>query len=631
VAEQGQRRKLAAILSADVVGYSRLMQDDDAATVETLTRYRAIFSDFVKRHEGRIVDSPGDNILAQFDSPVEAVQCAVEIQRELARRNLQLAQHRQMQFRIGINLGDILSRDDGTIYGDGVNVAARLESLAEPGGIMISESARMQVRTLIDVGIADAGEHEVKNIKEPVHAYRIVLDETTPRARVSRIVPRAKTAALAAAALVIAIVVGMALRSGGETEDPILAMPTGPTIAVLPFTNMSGDPEQEYFSDGITEDIITELSRFDELHVISRLSTFQYKGKAVDVRQVGRELGAHYVVEGSVRKAGNRMRVTAQLLDAKDGKHLWAESYDRNLTAVDIFAVQDEVTGHIVTTIADAYGIIRVTQMTSVTRKHTQDLGGYECVLRAHEYYRAKLNPSNHFEVRNCLEEAVATDPGYADAWTWLAGAYRDEYEFSFNTRPNSLERAETAAKKAIALEPLNQAAHAFLADVMFDRHDADSYFEQAEHSVAINPNSANVLVWQGHRIAFAGKWERGIALVRKGFALSRNPPGWMYWPTTVYYYNKGEYEQALVEALNMKLPGFFVNHYLLAATYAQLGRKQEAHAAVDDLLGVFPNFGVDGRTHLRGWYWEAELEERLVDGLRKAGLNIPDEPSTAD
>jgi len=623
VAEPGQRRKLAAILSADVVGYSRLMQDDDAATVETLTKYRTIFGEFASRHDGRIVDSPGDNILAQFDSPVEAVQCAIEIQRDLGRRNLQLANHRQMQFRIGINLGDILSRDDGTIYGDGVNVAARLEALATPGGIMISESAQMQVRSLIDVNISDAGEHEVKNIAEPVHAYRIALDETTRERQGAHKMPRARLAITAGVILVIAIVAGIMTRPDSEPEDPILAMPTGPTIAVLPFTNLSGDPEQEYFSDGITEDIITELSRFDELHVISRLSTFQYKDKAVDVRKVGRELGAHYVVEGSVRKSANRVRVTAQLLDAKDGKHLWAESYDRDLTAADLFAVQDEVTGHIVTTIADAYGIIRVTQMANVTRNQTRNLGGYECVLRAHEYYRAKLSPDYHLVVRNCLEEAVETEPGYADAWTWLAGTYRDEYEFGFNPRPNPLARAETAANKAIELDPLNQAAHAFLADVLFDRHDADSYFDQAEHAVAINPNSANVLVWQGHRIAFAGKWERGIALVRKGFVLSRNPPGWMYWPTTVYYYNKGNYDQALVEALNINLPGFFVNHYLLAATYAQLGRTKEAKASVDDLLAVFPGFATDGRAHFRGWYWEEELEQRLIDGLRKAGLVI--------
>jgi len=244
VAEKGQRRKLEAILSADVEGYSRLMQDDDAATVETLTKYRTIFSDFVNRREGRIVDSPGDNILAEFDSPVEAVQCAVELQREFARRNRQLADHRQMQFRIGINLGDILSRDDGSIYGDGVNVAARLESLAEPGGIIISESARLQVRTLIDVGIADAGEHEVKNIAEPVHAYRIVLDETVAKQQGSRKVPTAIISITAVAALVIAIGAALVLRPGGEPEDPTLALPTGPSIAVLPFTNMSGDAEQ---------------------------------------------------------------------------------------------------------------------------------------------------------------------------------------------------------------------------------------------------------------------------------------------------------------------------------------------------------------------------------------------------
>ncbi|UCD69526.1 MAG: adenylate/guanylate cyclase domain-containing protein [Betaproteobacteria bacterium] len=271
MAEPRLRRKLAAMLSADVAGYSRLMQDDETATVETLSEYRSVFGNFVNQHDGRVVDSPGDNILAVFGSPVEAVQCAVEIQRELARDNLQLADHRKMHFRIGINLGDVLTRDDGTVYGDGVNVAARLESLAEPGGIVISESARMQVRSLIEVDIADAGEHEFKNIAEPVHVYRIVLDETAPIRARTRKVSRAIVVTTALAALVIAVSVGLLVRLPGEPADPILAMPTGPIVAVLPFTNMSDDPEQEYSSDGNHNraDSIPDIARaFSQLHFL---------------------------------------------------------------------------------------------------------------------------------------------------------------------------------------------------------------------------------------------------------------------------------------------------------------------------------------------------------------------------
>jgi adenylate cyclase len=625
VAEPGQRRKLEAILSADVADYSRLMQDDDAATVETLTKYRAIFRDFVNRHEGRIVDSPGDNILAEFDSPVEAVQCAVEIQRELGRRNLQLADHRQMQFRIGINLGDILSRDDGTIYGDGVNVAARLESLAEPGGIIISESARMQVHTLIDVGIADAGEHEVKNIAEPVHAYRIVLDGTRPTPQGSRKMSRATIAIAAAAALVIAIVVAKVFWSGGETEDPILAMPTGPVIAVLPFTNMSGDPEQEYFSDGITEEIITELSRFRTLHVLARNSTFQYKGQAIDVRSVGKELGARYVVEGSIRSAADTIRVTAQLLDAENGTHLWADTFDRELTANNIFEVQDEITRKIVAVIGDTYGIISATALEDRTTRSAESLDAYQCVLAAHAYFATGLTPQKHFNVRACLERAVELDPSYADAWAWLAALYRGEHANGFNPRPGSLDRAEKAATRSIELDQRNQEAHMVLAHVYFFRREFEPAQVQAKRAIALNPNSPDLLAALSYTLALSGDWDRGVALAEKAIMLTPDPPGWFHWAPLWNHYRKGEYDDALARAHQASMPGYYYTHVNLAMIYGQMGRMKEAKTELDKLLALVPDFPKNARA-LLPWMGSGDSLDKVIDGLRKAGLDIPDE-----
>ena len=308
------KRRLAAILAADVAGYSRLMGDDERATMDTLNAYRAIFRQHIADHDGRVVDTAGDSVLAVFGSVVEAVESAVEVQAQIAVSNADLAEPRRMLFRIGINLGDVIEQDDGSLYGDGVNVAARLESLAEPGGICLSESAHMQAEGKVESAFEDIGEHEVKNIAKPVRAYRVAGGDAAPAA-----------------------------------AEPALGIPDKPSIAVLPFTNMSGDAEQDYFSDGITEDLITELSRFRELFVIARNTTFTYKGKAVNVEQVGRDLGVRYVLEGSIRKAGNRVRITAQLIDAKTGGHVWAERYDRVLE--DIFELQDEITRQMVGTL----------------------------------------------------------------------------------------------------------------------------------------------------------------------------------------------------------------------------------------------------------------------------------------
>jgi adenylate cyclase len=483
MADSDVNRKLAAIMSADVVGYSRLMGADEAATVETLKDYRGAIRRLTERHKGRVVNAPGDNILVEFPSAVEAVLCAVEIQKSLEGRNIELDAERRMEFRIGVNLGDVIEEADGTIYGDGVNIAARMEALAEAGGICISNTVYDAVEGKIDYGFDFLGAQEVKNIAKPINVYRVRTDgKVAPAEQPDRSVfVRGYVAAAATVVVVlVAVIVWLVTErsqpeqevvaedvAGAETavqetaesapeSDPVLAMPTGPKIAVLPFQNTSGDPEQEYFSDGIAEDIITELSRFDELHVLSRNSTFQYKGKALAGRQIASELGADYVVEGSVRKSGTRVRVTAQLLDAEEGSHLWAESYDRELTADSIFEVQDEISGQIVTIIADAYGIITVTRLNQARQAATHDLGAYECVLQAHEFYRIYFNAEKHAIVRDCLEQAVETDPNYADAWVWLSGMYRDEYLYGFNPRPNSLDRMEEAGMRAIELGPVD-------------------------------------------------------------------------------------------------------------------------------------------------------------------------------
>jgi len=631
VAEPGQRRKLEAILSADVAGYSRLMQDDDAATVETLTRYRTIFGDLVSRHEGRIVDSPGDNILAEFDSPVEAVQCAVEIQRELGRRNMQLAAHRKMQFRIGINLGDILSRDDGTIYGDGVNVAARLESLAEPGGIMISESVRMQVYGLIDVDIADAGEHEVKNIAEPVHTYRIVLDATAPNRYGSRKVSRTFAVTSAVTVLVIAIVAAIVFRPSGEPEDPILTMPTGPSIAVLPFDNLSGNPEQDYFADGMTEDIITGLSRFRDLLVIARNSTFQYKGQAVDVRKVGRELGVRFVLEGSIRREADSIRVTAQLLDAASGGHVWAENFDRKLSAGSVFAIQDEVSENVVAQIADAYGAISELRKSEARSAAPGTLGAYECVLLAYEFLRV-LNAEMHAKSRDCLENAVEADPNYADAWAWLVAIYNEEYVDGFNPLPDSLDRALDAGLKALELDTNNQVAHWYLAWNYYFRRDQEKFEQHADRALAINPNNATMLAELSMPFAWSGDVEKAASMVQKAMRINPRFPGFYYF--TLYHIHavEGDYEQAVSDAERLGLPELFWMHAKTATAYGHLGRTEDGRIAVEKLLELYPDFSEKARAELESIYWpNPEYIDRYIDGLRKAGLEVPNEPAAGD
>ncbi len=628
--EPGQTRRLAAILAADVAGYSRLMGDDDKATVQTLTEYRKVFVEQIERHQGKVVDTAGDSVLATFESPVESVACAIEIQRELSRRNRYLADDRQMKFRIGINLGDVIARDDGTVYGDGVNIAARLESLAEPGGIAVSGAVFDQIENKLPVAFEFAGEQQVKNIAKPVRAYRST--DAAPRSTGAQLLPGSERKTIripAILALVIIVIAGAWLGLNEFWADSkgtgnALALPKGPSIAVLPFNNLSGNKDDDYFSDGISEDIITALSRFKDLFVIARNSTFQFKGKAVDVREVGKNLGVQYVLEGSVRRDQSRIRLSAQLLDARTGSHLWAENYDRDLTANSVFSIQDELTSKVVSKIGDPLrGMISQTGMRETNRQGKVALGAYECVLKAKAYY-ASLDSVAHGHARDCLEQVTQSDPTYADAWGWLALVFMDEYAFSYNARPNSLARSLTASRRAIDLDGNNQMARWFLARALFYKHDVEQSVAEAQKAVDLNLNNATVLAAAGMFISYAGQWERGKRLLDRALALDPYPPGWYYFPRFLYHYKNGDYEEALAQARKINLPGLFWTHAALACAYGQLGRKAEAEEATRALLAAYPDFPNKVRDEMRKYNNSPQIIEKYVDGLRKAGLTVP-------
>jgi TolB-like protein/Tfp pilus assembly protein PilF len=399
-------------------------------------------------------------------------------------------------------------------------------------------------------------------------------------------------------------------------------IPEQPTLAVLPFVNLSGDPEQDHFSDGITEEIITELTRFRTLRVAPRSSTFQYKGRAVDAREVGRTLGTRYVVEGSVRIARERIRISAQLMDASDGKNLWAETYDRKFNPNQIFEIQDDIKLRIVATIADTYGVISETGMEQSKRRASESLVAYECVLRAHALYRNNYVPPEHFRVRECLERAVQLDPGYADAWAWLAGMYRDEFYHEWNLRPSPVDRAEQAARRAIDLEPTNQEAHLVLSHVLLYKRDPGA-FDQAERAIALNPNSPDLIGGVAFAYGPAGKWDRGVELAQKAIALTRDPPGWMYIPVHFDHYRKGKFDEALEVALKMKITmgNWYWTYVCLAIDNMELGREAEAKAAVARLLEIEPNFAAKARSRIAFVIWSDDLTDRIIHVLQKAGL----------
>jgi adenylate cyclase len=630
MAPEDLKRKLTAILSADVAGYSLLMRDNEEATVRTLTDYRRVMANLVQQYRGRVVDSPGDNLLAEFASVVDAVSCAAEIQQELAQRNADLPEDRKMEFRIGVNLGDVVTEGE-RIYGDGVNIAARLESLAEPGGICISGSVYSQVISRLKLEYESLGEQEVKNIKEPVSVYRVLMgteataDVTAEKKPTSRIWRKVAVAL----AVILVLLVGTAAViwhvyftlpevKGLPEGKKVFALPEGPSIAVFPFDNMSADPEQEYFSDGLTENIIAGLSADRRLLVIARNSTFSYKGKSVEVQEVARKLGAQYVVEGSVQKTEDRVRITAQLIDAKTGHHVWSDRYDREVK--DMFALQDEITMKIMRAVGMT--LVDGEQFGEDTLPPSGSLEVYMKAMKAYEY-SLRMNREANILARQEIEEAIGLDPEYGELYSMLAFAHLGDLWFQSGESPLiSIAQASKNIKKALALDDEDYLAHLALGSLYLLRKEGDKAMAAYERAIELNPNGADAYASLGGLLAGSGKAEEAIKLIDKAMRLNPIPPPYYHNNLGYAYYSLGRYEDAIEVFLEtlQRSPDSLLAHINLTAAYNASGRQEEARNQAQELLRLDPAFSLDRWAKTIYLKDEAEAERYIAD-LRKAGL----------
>ena len=578
------RRKLAAILSADVQGYSRLMGDDEDATIRTLTAYREVMTTLIQAHHGRVVDSPGDNLLAEFGSAVEAVQGAVAIQEEFGLRNAELPEDRQMHYRIGINVGDVVVEGE-RIYGDGVNIAARLESLAPGGGVCISGNVYEQVKSKLPLSYVDRGQQPVKNIADPVRVYAVEQRVESEGA------------------------------GSTQTADQreILSFPDKPSIAVLPFTNMSGDPEQEYFVDGMTEDIITELSRFQDLFVIARHSTFTYKGKAVTVQDVGRDLGVHYVLEGSVRKAGTRVRITVQLVDTASGTHHWAERYDRNVD--DIFAVQDEVTQHIVATLP---GRLEAADLERARRKPASSVTAYEYVLRGKQSHHRGTKEENA-QALQMLEKAIELDPGSAEAHAWKACTLGQAVARGYAAAPATAEQIVQLVQTAYALDENNTECLRIMCEIAMALRDYEQAEAHNDKALTLNPNDPRIVAQKGEVLTWLGRPAEAVEWIEKAMRLDPfAADGWAHLLGRALYSSR-QYSDALAAFKRISVPQFG-QHAFMAACSALAGNDQGTRSHTRAVLELKEDFTVESYVTTLP-YKDAADPEHCRDGLLKAGL----------
>jgi adenylate cyclase len=631
---QEDKRKLATILSGDVKGYSRLLAKDQEGTIRTLNAHKEVMANLIQKCQGKVIDAPGDNVLAEFSSVVDAMQCAVKIQQELKKRNDELPEPRRMEFRIGINLGEVSEKEE-RIFGDGLNVAARIQLLADAGGICLSGIVYEQIKDKLEFKYEYLGKQIVKNIAEPVRVYQLLLD-----AQSASLVSRWKRAGLnywnrAHPAIKIIITLAAIINAANifwqfyakpshppvkvtSKEKMTFSLPDKPSIAVLPFTNMSNDPKQEFFSDGITEEIITALSKVPKLFVIARNSTFTYKGKPVKVQQVSEELGVRHVLEGSVRKEGNNIRITAQLIDSLTGNHVWAERYDRNLK--DIFAVQDEITKKIITAMQ-----VKLTEgeQAQALSKGTENLEAYLKYLQANDL-AGRVNPESNALAKQLAEEAIALDPKYAGGYYTLARTHLVDYWLGTSKSPrDSIEKSIDLLQKAIIMDDTNAAAHAYLGWVFSMTGQHDKAVATGEKAVALNPNSADSHMWFGKILTFAGRYEESIPEFQKAIRLNPIPPNMYLYSLGISYALTGNIDEAITwgEKAVRREPNSLSARLFMAAFYSRAGRDKEARIEAAEVLRINPKFSLEKYAKSVTYKNQEDVELSISAPLRKAGL----------
>jgi adenylate cyclase len=574
---------MSAIFSADVKGYSRLMGEDELATVRTLEAYREMIAEIIRKYSGRVVDSPGDNLLAEFASVVDAVEAAVEIQNELKAKNAEFPENRRMEFRIGINLGDVIEEGE-RIYGDGVNVAARIEGLAEGGGICISGTTYDHVENKLALEFEYLGEQAVKNIKKPVRAYRVKLGRDVSDVEMSQELP----------------------------------LPDKPSIAVLPFVNMSDDPKQEYLADGISENIITALSKIPQIFVIARNSAFTFKGRAVKVQEVARELGVRYVLEGSVQKAGERVRITAQLIEAISGHHLWAERYDRNLD--DLFAMQDEITLNIAVALQ-----VEMTdgEQARVRHRSTLNLDAWGYFVKAYDLFQRHTKEDNA-RARELLDQALKIDPNYANALALKAVTLFQDVRFGYAESPDeSMMRSVELCQRALASDDSDPDSLALWGIIQMALGQYDQAIAIGEEALALGPNNAEVHAMAAVHRYYAGRYQEAIELLKKAMRFHPHYPSWYPHFLGKAYTEIQQYDLALASFRDVlaRAPHQTWGHSGSAIVYVRIGKVEEAKRHVSKALALNPKMTLDSFAAEDGFYKNPKTLEGILEALRKAGL----------
>ncbi|HEV8390913.1 MAG TPA: adenylate/guanylate cyclase domain-containing protein [Dongiaceae bacterium] len=579
-------RKLAAILAADVAGYSRLMGTDEEETLKTLNIYRDVMTQLVEEHQGRVVGLAGDSMLAEFASAVQAVRSAVAVQRALERRNADLAENRRMRFRIGINIGDVMVQG-ADLLGDGVNIAARLEQMAEPGGILVSGTVWEQIQGKLSFPCAYMGDQTAKNIARPVRTYRVAWDRTDM------------------------------LEAPAAGSPGMLALPDKPSIAILPFTNMGSDPEQEYFADGISEDIITALSKWRWLFVIARNTSFVYKGKAVDIKQVGRELGVRYVLEGSVRKAGNRLRITAQLIEAATGTHIWSERYDRDLT--DAFEVQDEISQSVVGAIEPELGQV---ERRRAVRTSTETMNAWDHYMRG-SWWFFQFNADSCIQAERAMRRAIELDPTFPPGHIGLARVFTQKLVFEWSQDVEADRQALYAsARRAVELDDKDAYAHYILAWGSLLTGRLEDAISEAQKSIDLTPNFALGYYMLGVARVFSGRFEQASDPFQRAMRLSPRDPLTFFFDNylALAHYHQGRYEDAAKMArMGIAIRPTHVLYRTLAACYGRLGRLEEARLALAEMRRLMPK-NAERTWDVTNPYADPAHRANFIDGLRKAG-----------